>query len=322
MHLPGAAVDGDSPWQVEFLGRDTPVHGASMAVDPTPGGTVLRTTAQVDLDYLAYSTADLVATAFDDPPDLPVAVSQQLADAVGTKVGGDLSATVGGAVLPLRVTAVVPTVPSAPGRLAVLADADLLSRALIRAGRLDPVVDGWWVADPSPQVVRALQATQLGEVTTRQGVGTELAEGPLRATVPAALVLLVLAGVALLLAGAGLLASADQRRRSAEVARLRALGLTRRSARRLLFAEHVAFLVPLVLVGTLVGTAAAVVLGPSLIRSDIGAAPVPSAVVSWPWWTEAGLLAGLLLGCVIIAAVVAVLHVRRAETSQLRAEAQ
>ncbi len=180
-------------------------------------------------------------------------------------------------------------------------------------------MDGWWVADPTPQVVDALQATQLGEVTTREGVGTQLAEGPLRVTVPAALVLLVLAGAALLLAGAGLLASADQRRRSAEVARLRALGLTRRSARRLLFAEHVAFLVPLVLVGALVGAAAAVLLGPSLIRSDIGAAPVPSAVVSWPWWTEAGLLAGLLLGCVVIAAVVAVLHVRRAETAHLRA---
>jgi ABC-type antimicrobial peptide transport system permease subunit len=138
-------------------------------------------------------------------------------------------------------------------------------------------------------------------------------------TVPAALVMLVLAGAALLLAGTGLLVSADQRRRSAEVARLRALGLTRRSARRLLFVEHVAFLIPLVLVGTLVGAVAAVVLGPSLIRSDIAAAPVPSALVEWPWSTEAGLLGGLLLGCVVIAAVVAALHVRRAETAQLRA---
>ena len=57
----------------------------------------------------------------------------------------------------------------------------------------------------------------------------------------------------LLLAGVGLVLSADRQRRSAEVVRLRALGLTRRDARRLLLAEHLAFLVPLVLVGALVG---------------------------------------------------------------------
>ena len=140
----------------------------------------------------------------------------------------------------------------------------------------------------------------------------------MRVTVPAALVMLVAAGGVLLLTGAGLLVSADQRRRSAEVARLRALGLTRRGAWRLLFAEHVAFLVPLVLVGAVIGAVAAFALGPSLIRSDIGAAPVPGAVVSWAWSAEAGLVGGLLLGCIVIAAVVASVHVRRAETAQLR----
>jgi hypothetical protein len=308
LRVPGAgASTGDMPWQVEALGRDSPVHSVSVAIEPTASDAVLETSAQVDLTYLAYSTADLLETAFEDPPEIPVAVSQQLADAVGAKVGGDLSATVGGAVVPLRVTAVVPT------------DADLLSRALIGAGRLDPVVDGWWVSGATPQTVHALEATQLGDVTTREGVATELAQGPLRVTVPAALVMLVLAGAGLLLAGAGLLVSADQRRRSAEVARLRALGLTRRSARRLLFSEHVGLLVPLVLVGALVGAMATVALGPSLIRSDIGAAPVPDARASWPWWTEGGLLVGLLLGCVVIAAAVAALHVRLAETAQLRA---
>ena len=310
---------GDTSWVVQSLGRQSPVRGVSIAVQSTTSGTVLRTSTQVDLAYLAYTTADLLATAFETPPDVPVAVSQQLADAVGAKIGGEISGTVGGAVLPLRVTAIVPTVPSAPGRIAVLADEDLLSRALIRAGRLDPLVDGWWVAHPTPQTVRSVRALELGEVTTRDDVTAQLAEGPLRVTVPAVLVLLVVAGATLLLAGAGLLVSADQRRRSAEVARLRALGLTRRGARRLLFAEHVAFLVPLVLVGALVGAVAAVALGPSLVRSDLGAAPVPSAVVAWPWWAEGGLVVGLVLGCVLIAAAVAVLHVRRAETALLRA---
>jgi len=304
---------------VQPLGRQTPVHGATIAVDSTASGTVLNTSTRVDLSYLAYTGADLLATAFEVPPDIPVAVSQQLVEAIGTKVGGEISATVGDAVLPLRVTAVVPTVPSAPGRIAVLADLDTLSRALIHAGRLDPVVDAWWVGHPTPHTERALGDLGLGDLTTRDGTTKQLAEGPMRVTVPAALVMLVAAGGVLLLAGAALLVSADQRRRSAEVARLRALGLTRGGAWRLLFAEHVAFLVPLVLIGALVGAVASVALGPSLIRSDIGAAPVPEAVVVWAWSAQAVLVAGLLLGCFVIAAVVAALHVRRAETAQLRA---
>ena len=122
----------------------------------------------------------------------------------------------------------------------------------------------------------------------------------------------------LLLAGVLLLVSADQRRRSAEVARLRALGLTRGEARRLLMAEHVSFLVPLVLVGALVGAASAALLAPALIRSDIGAAPVPEAVLAWPWAAELALVGGLLVVSLLIAAVVSVLHVRRAATAQLR----
>jgi FtsX-like permease family protein len=320
LHVPGAGEAAAEPaWEAEPRGGDgSPVRGVSVVVASTGSGVELSTTTRVDLSYLAYFDADILETAFEDPPDVPVAVSQQLADAVGTKIGGEISATVGGTVLPLRVTAIVPTVPSAPGRIAVLADVDTLSRALIHDGRLDPVVDGWWVAHPTGQTVSALRALQLGEVTTRAEVATQLAEGPMRVTVPAALVLLVAAGGLLLLTGAGLLVSADQRRRSAEVARLRALGLTSRQARRLLFAEHVAFLVPLVLVGAAVGVGSAAALGPSLIRSDVGAAPVPDAVVAWLWASEAALVVGLLLGCVVIAAVVAAIHVRRAETGQLR----
>ena len=318
LSIPGSGA-GDSSWEVQPLGSQTPVHGATIAVDSTASGTILNTSTRVDLSYLAYTGADLLATAFEAPPDIPVAVSQELVDAIGTKIGGEISATVGDAVLPLRVTAVVPTVPSAPGRIAVLADLDTLSRALIHAGRLDPVVDAWWVGHPSTQTERALGDLGLGDVTTRDGTSKQLAEGPMRVTVPAALVMLVAAGGVLLLAGAALLVSADQRRRSAEVARLRALGLTRGGARRLLFAEHVAFLVPLVLIGALVGAVASVALGPSLVRSDIGAEPVPEAVVVWAWSAQAALVAGLLLGCFVIAAVVATLHVRRAETAQLRA---
>lgn len=314
--VPGAEVDAGSSWEVRSLGRDTPVRGARVSLDPTGGGTEVRTTARLDLTYLAYTGAGILTTAFPAPAEVPVVVSQELADVVGAQVGDEISAIVGSAALALRVTAVVPTVPSAPGQVAVLADADTLTRALIGGGRLEPVVDAWWVADPTPETADALRALGIGDVTTRQDVAEELAQGPLRVTVPSALSTLVVAAVLMLLAGVGLVLSADRQRRSAEVARLRALGLSRRDARRLLFVEHSAFLVPLVLLGALVGLGAAVLLGPLLIRSDLGAAPVPDAVVAWPWAAEGLLVGGLLLGSLAITAVVTAFHVRASDPAQ------
>jgi hypothetical protein len=275
-------------------------------------------TAGVEVTALPYADATVLGTAFTPPPDVPVAVSQDLVDAIGAKVGGELSAIVGEVDVPLRVTAVVPTVPSAPGRAAVLADADTLSRSLIAAGRLDPVVDAWWVGHPSSSTVRALRALQIGDVTTREDVTRTLAQGPLGVTTPSALLTLALAAAVLLLVGVALLLSAERQRRSAEVARLRALGLTPRTARRVLLVEHAAFLVPLVLAGALVGVVASVAVGPHLVRSDLGAAPVPAAVVAWPWTGEALVVVGLLLGSLGIAAAATAVHVRRSDPALLR----
>ncbi|WP_193615001.1 FtsX-like permease family protein [Nocardioides lijunqiniae] len=316
LRVPGAAdADGD-PWSVVPLQPDGPMSGVAVATSGP--ATEVRTTATVDLTYLAYTGASVLATAFESPDAIPVAVSQDLVDAVGTRVGGELSGIVEGTVLPLRVVAVVATVPSAPGEVAVLADVDTLSRALVRAGRLESVVDAWWVGDPTPGTVRAVRGLGLGEVTTRTGVAEELSEGPLRVTVPTALLTLVVAAVLMLLAGVALVLGGDRRRRTAEVARLRALGLSRRDAWRLLLAEHAAFLVPLVAVGAGVGALASVSLGPHLVRSDLGDAPVPDPVVAWPWSSESLLVGGLLVGALAMAALASARQVRRADPSSLR----
>jgi hypothetical protein len=207
-------------------------------------------------------------------------------------------------------------VPSAPGQVAVLADTDTLSRALVGTGRLDPVVDAWWVSRPTADTARALRTAGIGQVATREGVATELARGPLRVTVPTTLLALVALAVAMLLAGVVLVLSGDRQHRSTEVGRLRALGVSRRDARRLQVVEHLALLVPLVLVGALAGTAAAVLIGPLLVRSDVGAAPVPRAVVAWPWTVELVLVAGLLLATAAAAAALAASLVRRSDAAR------
>jgi hypothetical protein len=317
----GGAADATGsgpPWQVLPLQQQGPVGGATAELRATGGATELRTSLDVDLDHLSYTGADVLVTVLPVPTDVPVAVSQDLVDAVGAQVGDEVAAIVGDAALGLTVTAVVPDVPSAPGEIAVLADADTLSRALIHAGRLEPVVDGWWVADPSGDTVDALEAAGLGTVTTRDGVAADLARGPLRVAVPTTLLILLALAIALFLAAVVLVVGADRSRGSAAVVRLRALGASRRDAVRLQLAEHLLLLLPLTLVGTLVGAASTVLVGPHLVRSDVGAAPVPTPVVAWPWPAELAVVGALVLGVLVVTWVLAALLVRQSEPSRLR----
>jgi hypothetical protein len=73
-----------------------------------------------------------------------------------------------------------------------------------------------------------------------------------------------------------------------------------------------------VILGLGVGLAASWVLGPLMVRSDVGAAPVPAAVVDWPGATAAVVLGGAVLGSALVAWVVAVRQVRASDRAGLR----
>lgn len=315
------AGDGRPAWVARVLDAgDSPISGAAVVTEVTSRRVTLTATVQLDPTYLAYSDGELLLTAFAAPDVLPVAVSQRLADVVGTKVGGRLQTTVDGVDVPIQVVAVVPDVPSAPGRVAVLADEETLSRMLVAAGSTEPAVDAFWVSDPSPTTVAAMTRLDLGDVVTREDLAVRLRQGPLRASVPAVLELLVVASGLFVLGGVALAIGAERRARSAEVARLRAVGVTRRQAVRLGLAEHGMLLGLLVLTGAVVGVGASWLLGPGLVRSDLGAAPAPAAVLVWPWVSEIVAVATMSAACLATAAVIAVFVVRRSGPEQLRAE--
>ncbi|MXG88099.1 ABC transporter permease [Nocardioides flavescens] len=305
-------------WHVETA-RDSPVQDARVAVSaPATGRALVAVGADVDVTYLSYGGGTVLATAFDPPDAVPVAVSSSLASSVGTRVGGELAAVVGTAAVPLRVVAVVPSVPSAPGAPALLADTDTLSRALVAGGALDPVVDGWWFADPAAGAPAALRDLDLGTVRTRAAVTADLTRGPLQVTVPTALTLLSAASIALLWAGTAIVTGSDRRRRAAELTRLRALGLSRRGARWLLLGEQAAFLAPLVVVGAAVGALVTLVLGPLVVRSDLGAAPVPRALATWPWAQELLVLGVAVAGVALVTWVLTARQVHGSDTAGLR----
>lgn len=306
-------------WHALRLGTPDVVLAHTVSVRRQAGASVVTSQALLRVPYLLYEDGDLLDTAFAPPSAVPVAVSQALVDATGIKLGGTVSATLGDTVILFRVAAIVPTVPSLPGRIAALADVDALSRALIGAGHLEPDVDGFWVARPTPGTAAALGRLGLGPVTTRDDVAAELTRGPMQITLPVAYVTVVTSAVLLLVAGALLVVGADRRRRTAETGRLRALGLSRRGARRLVFAQHAVLLVTLVVTGVLIGAAGAVALDRSLVRSDQGTAPVPAAVVAWPWAAELVLVVGLLGACLAVAGVAALSQVRASDPALLRA---
>ncbi|MBZ5740467.1 FtsX-like permease family protein [Nocardioides mangrovi] len=320
LRIPGPeAAPAGTSWGALPTGENSVLSLADVAVAPDGDDTVVTTTADADLTYFSWASNTLLATGIPVEPDVPVAVSQDLVDDLDAPIGTRLTASLDGTSVPLRVAAIVPDVPSAPGRPAVLADGDLLTRALVDAGDLDPGYDAWWIGDPTPATVRVAERLGVGEVTSRTEAAARLSTGPLRVAVPTALLTLVAAATLMLLLSVGLLLASDRQRRSTEVSRLRALGLSSRDARRVLLAENAAFLLPLVVVGALVGLTTSAVLSPLLIRSDVGAAPVPAAVGAWPWGAEALLVCSALVGALGIAVVLTVAHVRRADPARLHA---
>ncbi|MEV4119631.1 permease [Micromonospora sp. NPDC049645] len=311
---------GGSDWTVTSAPPvPSRLRDPTVTLSATPAGTTLRMAATVELGGAEDAARTLVATAFPNPGPVPVAVSARFAGEVGVHTGSQLSVTVGTTPVPIVVAEVVPTVPSAPGAAALLADLDTLSRARVVTGDLTFPVDAWWVGHPAgPAAVERATDLHLGTVTTREAETARLTGGPLRVGLPAALRLIVPAAALLLLAGVVLHVTCDLQIRAVEVARLRGLGMSRRGIRAVLLGQHAGVLLPLLAVGAAVGALATRVVAPLLVRSDTGAAPVPAAQPHWPWPAEAALLAALLAGCVLAVAVVVTVQVRRADAAHLR----
>ncbi|MDP9795677.1 hypothetical protein J2S43_004189 [Catenuloplanes nepalensis] len=314
--LPGVIGAPATPWTGHSAGP-LPEMITDQAVSFS--ADVLTMNAEVSMAGPPEAGLTMVAAVFDSVPTVPVAVSQRFADELGVGPGDSLTVAVGATPVGVVIADVVPAVPSAPGSGAILADVDWLSRALIvHGGDVTSRVDAIWAGDPAPGAVERAGALRLGTVLTRDGETARLTGGPLRAGLPATLRLLVPAAALLLLVGVILHVTCDLQVRALEVARLRGIGMTRREIRRVLLGQHAGLLTPLIVAGTLVGALATVLVAPSLVRSDTGAAPVPAPTPYWPWAAEAGLFAALLAACLLAVTVVVAIQARRADAAHLR----
>lgn len=312
----GTAADGATAWS-------TPEeHEFSVwSLGATGDARSLTTSATVMLGALGGVPTALSATAFDAPTAVPVLVTADVADATGLRDGSMLSLAVGDTEVRAEVAGVAPYLPSAPGTPGVLADLDVLGRALLAVGDVSPLGDRWWLADEDPAAAAGrAQAAGLEVTGSRAELAGALRDGPLRVGVPTALALLVVAAVVLALAGTALHTAASVEARALEVARLQGVGVPRRSLIGALVLEHAVLVALVVALGALVGAATAWTVAPALAASETGAPPVPGASPVWPWAAQGPLLAALLLAPVAVVVPVVVRLVRLATAAHLRVD--
>ncbi|MFD3934922.1 FtsX-like permease family protein [Streptomyces sp. NPDC058611] len=242
-------------------------------------------------------------------PEVPGVATHRYLAAVGAGVGDLVPVPLGGATVPVRVTAAVGALPVA-GDTALAVDLATAGRLLAADGGLElPPAGEWWLpaASPSdPAPARAAAELRAGagsqQVELREEVAAVLLDDPLSAGPQSALAALAVACAVLAAIGFGAAAAATRRERAAEFAVLLALGTPRRRLARTAAAEG----------GLLVGLATAVGLGlgaavvhlvvPLVVLTPAARRPVPEILVDLPG-TQTLLMAAAIAAVPLLSAV-------------------
>ena len=284
------------------------------------GATELRTSLDVDLDYFAYTGADLLATALPVPTDVPVAVSQDLVDAVGSRGRGRAR----------RRSSATPRCGCGGGRRARPCPRrparsrcwPTPTRSPARSSTPGGSIPSWtgggwptrratpsrpgggWAGRPSPPATAWPPSWPTARCGWRcRPRSSSCWRWPSRCSWPPSCLVRRRGPVTA---------------RSAEV--VAAAGARRcpgGTPSGCCSPSTCCSCVPLMLVGALVGAVSAVLVGPHLVRSDVGAAPCRRRV-AWPWAAELALVGGLVLGVLVVTWVLAALLVRRSGPVTLR----
>lgn len=310
-----AAVAADSDDRLRSVG-DVTVHRAA------DSGVTVSGEAGIVVAALATGDAGLVLTGFPAPVDLPVLLGNDLATRIAAEPGDALGMQVGSTTVVARVVAVAPAQASIPRGGSILADHDALSRSAVAQGTPPDMIDLWWLTgttDPEAAADR-VAAAGLGDPVTQEGLAERLREDPLPIGVQVALWLLVAAAVVLAVAGTALQTTAALDSRAVDVARLQGMGVPRRSVVAALLVEHAVVSVLVVVAGGVVGATTALTVGPLLVVSSSGRAPVPAPVAVWSWPAQSVLLVVLAVACAAVVLPVAARLVRRATVAHLRLE--
>jgi predicted lysophospholipase L1 biosynthesis ABC-type transport system permease subunit len=242
-----------------------------------------------------------------------------LLSSAGIKVGDQLTVDVGWTPVVVTIAGTISHLPGEPGTDGILADSADLARSYLLGGGTASIADEWWLQVPDADAdAVAAHLVDVGAATTRVAARADATVGPLHVGIQAALWIVTVAAVGLAVAGLALSATVSVRTRRLELARLQAVGASRRALVRSVLTEYAV----LGGLGVVVGLALGALLGraivPLITVSASGAPPVPSVLVHGAWTTQGRLLALLVVLVGIAVATTTNALLRRASGELLR----
>jgi len=313
LQLAAVTVDG-KPVDWDWSGWGSAQATVSDAAVPNSHGTGATVKYQVG-DSRVVLTPHFVPTSQLAP--IPVLADP---DTAARATAGRLGVLVNGQTVPLRITAVLPRLPTFPGPFLV-ADRTAMTAVLDATAPGTAAVTQVWIGAPADQVPaleRLLRGSPAVGATLllRSAVVAGIADDPV--AVRAALLLAVSALVALALAVAASATAvrSDLAQAAVDLFALEVEGLPPPRLRRILLGRASLILVvgvPLGLVGGLAVTAVAVRL---LVTGPDGATAIPPLRVVAPALSTTGAIAAIVLGGLLAAGLAALAAFRAAHPQQ------
>ena len=311
-------VDSEQQWRATGYGDGSAEHPTAFA----PDGWQLGLGFTVPLT-LASQAVSFVEMGWPKVEEVPVVLTEQLAEALDAKPADRLTLIVDGFAVGLFVMDVTPAVPgggsestvgslgglSADAASTIVVDEELLARAFFQAGVPESVVREWWIDLPAGESTNYIPylAVQYDTLTPQSAelLAVQMQQDPLRVATQGALWLVIIGATALAVVGFAVHSTGSLRSRATEFAQLRAVGLSRRRLVGVIGIESLL----LCLLGTVFGIALGLVLaylvGPLVGVSGDGSPAVPSVAVQIPVGQIAllaAVLAVVLAGVVLVAA--------------------
>lgn len=215
---------------------------------------------------------------------VPVVVTASLATKLQLRVGDLLSTTVSGASIRAQVAAVSPQIPGFGGPAVILADLPTLNASMLHTFAALPATDELWLASSNPVETANAAGPVAGQSAIITLVGAAADDALLKPAVQA--LWWGTAGALLLAAMSVLLVIATlSRSRRAEVAVLRAIGVSAASQAAMRRRELWTTVLPAWVFGLAAGFGTAALIVPGLARQAVaGSTANPLLAIQWPLW--------------------------------------
>lgn len=308
----------------EWRAASTVELGEAPLVGDVPAGWQLRMSAVLPED-IAVIPATFTLVSWQRQIAIPAVATKGVAKRLNIGVGSGMKVVLPGARVSVGLDGIVSDVPGSVEALrltpetlggiatarteVIVVDQVLLARSLIEHGDTGSFADEWWV-DVKPgtaasYIARHPVTASDGFAVAGETLARALQSGPLRIAAQASLWLVTLSAALLAAIGFAVHTAAALRTRRAELAQLRAIGISSRSVVFLIGAESLLLCVLGAFFGIAVGVLLSFLVAPLIAVSPTGTPAVPDVRVVIPWLNISFLAVEIAIVLLVVVALVA-----------------